>query len=245
MPRRKVRAVEENSRTFTPLHNAKRAQLRGNQANKRNQRRSPAPSAPVQLTPEELRQQIRRRKQIRDHVLGHPKANELGGLIAEFHQRNAYSDEAMAGRIIAMYVEFIFGIFTQILDGFVKQGILTRQEAQAGTRLVYQPDENGLLPTIYPLDQNGEPDVTQAALNPAEVDEWLVWKNGYFPKPTLTGAFSMCLADFSAKVLGRQVVDPLNVERLFGEQAQSKNKEALPNPSVIQQPATRPTPATR
>lgn len=170
---------------------------------------------------------IRARKQQRDHLLGFPRIEELGGLLAEFHQRNAYSDEAMAGRIIAMYLEFIFGFVSQPLDGFAKRSLLTAHH------LIYLPDERGVWPEIYPLGADGEPDLTQPPSQEPVVDEWVIWRNGYFPNPTLGKAFSMGLAEFTAKVLGRQALDPLNIQRLFGEIQHRQPGSQIPEQSQI------------
>lgn len=208
------------------------------------------PSSSSSYTPQfggqpDKRKEIQMRKQKRDRLLGFPRIEQLGGLLAEFHQRNAYSDEAMAGRIIAMYLEFIFGFVAQPLDGWAKKNLLTAHQ------LIYLP-EGGVWPEIYPLGADGEPDLTkdpyppcyplgaggrpdqtQPSCQPAEVDEWVIWKNGYFPNPTIGKAFSMCLAEFTAKVLGRQALDPLSSQRLFGEPIHEKHSPQIPEQSQV------------
>lgn len=196
------------------------------------------PAYNAQRTEQEL---FHLRRQIRDKCLGHPKVAELGGLLEEFHRRNAYSDEAMLGRIIAMYIEFMLSPALQLFDLAIKQSLMRGCEQTENLSIIYRKNAAGEYPPTYPLDENGKPDLTKPA-NFSKVDELLAWKNGYFPESRLSDPFtftrmlSMCLADFTRKVLGPQTINELNKARLGLDDPHSGTNKAPVPPTTVTSP---------
>jgi hypothetical protein len=187
------------------------------------------------------RRAIQKRRQSRDQVLGHPKTEELGGLLEQCSRQMAYDREALVGKIVAIYFAFILSLLLAPLTVLGKQSQSERQEQRGKQenpkfRLIYSGYDKER--PIYPLGDDGEPDVTKDPLvHPSEINEWVIWKNGYLPELTMIRGYSMCFASFTGEVLGRKAIDPINTLWLYGEQ-QRKEKSSgdHPAPGAIQGP---------
>lgn len=225
---------------FTPFYDLKRFMFNQKAAEEKKVKEA---AFVVNHTEKELAQELfRRRCQIRDKCLGHPKITEqLGGLVAKVIQRNAYSDEALLGEIIAMYVEFILSPAIHLFDLQIKKAIIKQHETKEHLSIIYREGKDS--PTIYKLNEKGELDLTKPVENP---DELLVWQNGYFPDPemsdprTFIRILSMCLADFTGKMLGARTVDELNRVRLGLQEPHASNNKAPAPPAATNPPVITP-----
>lgn len=112
--------------------------------------------------------------------------------------------------------------------------MLKAYEKHEKLHLVYEKDEHEKLPDIYPIGVDGKIDVSEGPLDPNDqnrpIDEMTIWKNGLYPNPSFTRAFGQFFAEKRADTYGKSTLDPLNTQRLYGDQSSEREKSAAPDP---------------
>lgn len=199
------------------------------------------------------RREIDERKQLQQKIRGSSPAPSEGTM-GKIRQMNSYNPEAVCAELLVdlfiLAFQFIFNIpylrEKMIYNEQLKKELLSQLQGRP-LRLVFEPDEYGELPVLYPVAENGEVQVDADPITqPEQMTEELIRANGYMPRPNFFQGYKMALDRHIEAMMGSGMLSPLDRMRLHGTTGQensSNNKDPDPKMWQHQRPVTRPVPA--
>lgn len=82
--------------------------------------------------------------------------------------------------------------------------------------MAYKPNANDVLPPVYPIDPaTDQPDFSANPLLPGQINDYLIRKNGYIPRPTVTQGLENAFLSFMARTQGVTALSSQEMMQLY------------------------------
>ncbi|MCS5711138.1 hypothetical protein [Candidatus Berkiella aquae] len=121
-------------------------------------------------------------------------------------------------------------------------------ESGENERLVYLPDDNGVYPEIYPIDDSGKVDYSKPPLTPGspEISNFHIRANGYVPVPTISESLLTIFARHTERMSGTGALTAEQksclyntVQVLHENQQKEKNEKDIASDNAARMAATK------